>query len=76
MKTVRRDLTGLERMVFEKVHGGAVRCEQCEAFNELPKRLEENNNEKQLAQTALNCINENDVIGIDSGSTAVALQEK
>ena len=73
VETVRRDLISLERDGFlKKVHGGAVRCEQMRSFHELPKRLEENNNEKkQLAQTALKCINENDVIGIDSGSTAV-----
>lgn len=75
VETVRRDLLNLERDGFlKKVHGGAVRFEQMRSFHKLSKRLEENNNEKkQLARTAMRYINENDVIGIDSGSTAVCL---
>ena len=75
VETVRRDLLNLERDGFlKKVHGGAVRSEQMRSFHDLPRRLEENSDEKrQLSRTALKYINENDVIGIDSGSTAVCL---
>lgn len=75
LETIRRDLLALERDgVLKKVHGGAVRPEPMHIFRKLPRRLEENADAKmRLAKTAIKYIDENDVIGIDSGSTAVCL---
>lgn len=75
LETIRRDLLTLEQDgILKKVHGGAVRCEPMHIFRKLPQRLEENNDAKmRLAKTAVEYIDESDVIGIDSGSTAVNL---
>ncbi len=75
LETIRRDLLILEQNgVLKKVHGGAVRIEPMHRLRKLHRRLEENTDAKmRLAKTAVKYIDENDVIGIDSGSTAVSL---
>ncbi len=77
IETVRRDLVKLEQLnELKRVHGGAVSLVQMKSFERLEKRNKEMYDEKrQLALKAVSLINENDYIGIDSGSTAVVFAE-
>jgi len=75
IETIRRDLVFLETQgVLKRVYGGAVVEIQKKTFDSLPKRLTENTEEKrQIATLAMSFIQENDIISIDSGSTAIEL---
>ncbi len=84
IETVRRDLFFLERQGrLKRVHGGAIPVPftKAQKFPVLQSRLIENQQRKsELSKKALAFIEENDIISIDSGSTAVyfaqALKEK
>lgn len=75
IETVRRDLIVLENEgILKKVHGGAVRNQAPSIFRDLNVRKEEHDIRKSmLAKTAVKMINEGDVVGIDTGSTAICL---
>ena len=75
IETVRRDLEYLERQnALKRVHGGAVSCKKFQSFNSLDNRMTEHREEKlHLSKTACAFIKENDIIAIDSGSTAIEL---
>ena len=74
IETVRRDLLNMELDgKLTRVHGGAVTKNDMKPFFNLEKRNTEFEKEKQeLSCKAVEFINEGDIIGIDSGSTAVA----
>lgn len=75
IETVRRDLEYLEQQnALKRVHGGAVSCKKFHSFSSLGNRMTENKEEKlYLSKTASAFIKENDIIAIDSGSTAIEL---
>lgn len=72
IETVRRDLLQLERSgQLQRVHGGAVIPGNMRPYSDLPHRLESNQDSKeQLSATAALLVEEDDIIYIDSGSTA------
>lgn len=72
IETVRRDLLQLERSgQLQRVHGGAVIPGHMRPYPDLPHRLEANQNAKAaLCATAALLVEEDDIICIDSGSTA------
>ena len=72
LETVRRDLSYLESQnQLKRVHGGAVPFSM-KGFKKLKQRLGDNQDKKRrLSQTACALIDEEDIIAIDAGSTAV-----
>lgn len=77
-ETVRRDLSHLEKQgILQRVHGGAVPTDRMGSYNrELSERLGENRLEKEeLAGTAAMLVEEDDIVGIDAGSTAIYFAE-
>ena len=72
IETVRRDLLQLERDgQLQRVHGGAVSPGGMRPYADLPHRLEANQEDKaELSATAALLVEEDDIICIDSGSTA------
>ncbi len=77
IETIRRDLLELEKAgTLQRVHGGAILISEMKAFAELPQRIEQNKTGKiELCETAALLVNENDIICIDSGSTAIYFAE-
>lgn len=77
IETIRRDLLSMEQQgLLKRVHGGAVAESRMKSFHTLKKRNEENNSlKKELAESAANYVCEGDIIGIDSGSTAIYFAE-
>lgn len=77
VETVRRDLLSMdERGLLTRVHGGAVAVSTMKPFHELKERSTENFEYKnELAEKAVNFISEGDIIGIDSGSTALSFAQ-
>jgi len=77
VETVRRDLLELERQgILQRVHGGAVNVGEMKHFEDLPKRIEQNKVDKiELCETAAMLVEENDIISIDCGSTAICFAE-
>ncbi len=73
IETVRRDLLHLERLgQLQRVHGGAVANGSMQPYADLPHRLEANPAGKaELCRTAALLAENEDIIFIDSGSTAV-----
>ncbi len=78
IETIRRDLLTMEQQgLLNRVHGGAVSAGDMKPFNALKQRNSENSDQKrQLAHKAVKFISEDDIIGIDSGSTAIFLAEE
>lgn len=72
IETVRRDLLQLERGgQLQRVHGGAVIPGRMRPYPDLPHRLEANQRAKaELCATAALLVEEDDILCIDSGSTA------
>lgn len=72
IETVRRDLLQLERSgQLQRVHGGAIVPGNMRPYPDLPQRLEANQSSKEaLCATATLLVEEDDIICIDSGSTA------
>ena len=77
-ETVRRDLQTLEEMGYiSRVHGGAMIRRELTPMMDLGERLRMHSTEKhELAERACDFVCENEVIFIDSGSTAVAFAER
>lgn len=74
IETIRRDLAHLEKSgKLMRVHGGAVALSNKNGvFGDLSERLDENVEKKrELSEYAVRLVEENDVIFIDAGSTAV-----
>lgn len=82
IETVRRDLFFLEsKGLLKRIHGGAAGPEKTHEFQDLSHRVHlQSEEKKKLAGIAVSLIKENDIIAIDSGSTAIefaeALKEK
>lgn len=76
-ETIRRDLIKLEKSgLCTRVHGGAVRNSEFVQPSMISYRIGKNENLKiELAKKAMKFVNENDIVGIDSGSTTVAFAE-
>lgn len=77
IETVRRDLLTMEQSgKLTRVHGGAVAKSDMKPYKELAQRNKEFSDEKyQLSRKAMEFISEEDIIGIDSGSTAIFFAE-
>ena len=77
IETVRRDLLEMERHgLLLRVHGGAVAVGNMKPFLNLNERNKEFTEQKRdLAIKASEFITDGDIIGIDSGSTAVFFSE-
>lgn len=77
LETVRRDLLVMEQKgLLTRVHGGAVTKNDMKQYLELPQRNKELPEKKnELAAKAAGFISEGDVIGIDTGSTAILFSE-
>ena len=75
IETVRRDLLAMEAAgMLTRVHGGAVENGGMTPRLTLSERTKEHESQKKaLADTAAAYISEGDVVGIDQGSTAIAL---
>lgn len=73
IETVRKDLSYLEDAhLIKRVHGGAVALSKMRVFKHLDERIDEHKNRKiALAKTAMSLVCENDIIALDSGSTAI-----
>ena len=77
IETIRRDLLTMEQAgQLLRVHGGAVSKNGVKPFYNLDERMEQfDSGKKNLAQKAAELVEEGDIIGIDSGSTAAAFAE-
>jgi len=77
LETIRRDLLAMEKQgLLSRVHGGAISAGNMTPMISLKQRnLEHNEGKRELAQKVLSFINEDDIIGIDSGSTAIPVAE-
>ena len=75
IETVRRDLLEMEQNgLLVRVHGGAVLSSDMKPYLNLTDRNKMQLEQKHdLALNALKFISEGDIIGIDSGSTAISL---
>jgi DeoR/GlpR family transcriptional regulator of sugar metabolism len=73
IETVRRDLCAMEKKgALKRVHGGAVTVNnRMKEFKKVSLRISEYTEEKEeLSRYALRFVEKNDIIAIDSGSTA------
>ncbi|MBE7012370.1 MAG: DeoR/GlpR transcriptional regulator [Ruminococcaceae bacterium] len=77
-ETIRRDLLHMENSgLLSRVHGGAVQKGTMQTFSDLKGRSLEHSNEKSnLSKKATEFISEGDIIGIDTGSTAILFAEE
>lgn len=77
-ETIRKDLLYLEQHYnVTRVHGGAVLKNQVKSFDKFENRINDFKSEKrELSKLAMNFIVENDVIGIDAGTTAIEFVEE
>jgi len=77
IETIRRDLLSLEQNgKLTRVHGGAVAKIAMKPFKELKERNKEFGEQKYaLSLKAVEFISEGDIVGIDSGSTAISFAE-
>ena len=74
IETVRRDLLEMEQNgLLIRVHGGAVLNSDMKPYMNLPDRNKMQVEQKNdLALNALKFISEGDIIGVDTGSTAIS----
>ena len=77
IETIRRDLLAMEQNGrLTRVHGGAVAKSGMKPFMELKERNKEFGKQKyELSLKAAEFISNGDIIGIDSGSTAISFAE-
>lgn len=75
IETVRRDLLAMEQEeLLRRVHGGAIAVEEMSLYTSLEERKQQHNLQKRdLCWMAASFVEDGDVIGIDTGSTAVHL---
>ena len=73
VETIRRDLLFMEKQgMLKRVHGGAVEIQGMAKEFELKQRNKEYVEEKiELSKNAAFFVNENDIIFVDAGSTAI-----
>lgn len=76
-ETIRRDLLAMEGQgKLLRVHGGAVAKRDMKPFFDLQERNKEYSRQKQeLAEKAVEFVEDGDIIAIDSGSTAIFFAE-
>lgn len=76
-ETIRKDLLFLEKAnELTRVHGGAVVKNSVQPFRDRTRRAREHRLEKRkLSELAAEMVEENDIIGIDSGTTALEFTE-
>lgn len=74
IETIRRDLLEMEQNgLLTRVHGGAVLNSDMKPYMNLPDRNKTQVEQKNdLALNALKFISEGDIIGVDTGSTAIS----
>ena len=77
IETIRRDLLVMEQNGrLNRVHGGAIAKSEMKPYKLLKERNKEFGEQKhELSLKAAEFISEGDIIGIDSGSTAVSFVE-
>lgn len=77
IESIRRDLLDMEKQgLLSRVHGGAIAKGEMKPYYDLHRRSEEfNSQKKELAQKAAALVSEGEIIGIDTGSTALAFAE-
>ncbi len=77
VETIRKDLLAMEQNGrLTRVHGGAVEKVAMKPFKELKERNKEFGKQKhELSIKAAGFISEGDILGIDSGSTAISFAE-
>lgn len=77
IETIRRDLLTMElNGLLTRVHGGAVAKSAMKPFKELKERNREFVRQKcELSIKAVEFISDGDIIGIDTGSTAISFAE-
>jgi len=77
IESIRRDLLTLEKEgKLTRVHGGAIGSKNMKPYPTLEQRNIENKvQKKRLSKTAAAYVRNGDIIGIDTGSTAVAFSE-
>lgn len=77
IETIRRDLLAMEQDGrLTRVHGGAVAKTAMKPFKKLRERNKEFEKQKyELSLKAAEFISDGDIIGIDSGSTAISFAE-
>ena len=75
IETIRKDLLDLESQGYlSRVHGGAIKVDNVKPFFDFQRRTTEYSEQKaRLTKRAIEFISEGDVIGIDTGSTALFL---
>lgn len=82
LETIRRDLLELEKAGrLTRVHGGAVAAGEMQPPMELPQRNRSHSAQKlALSRLAAELVEEGEILGVDSGSTAIlfaqALKER
>lgn len=74
IETIRRDLLTMEQNEkLTRVHGGAVAKSGMKPFKELKERNKEFGKQKyELSSKAAEFVSDGDIVGIDSGSTAIS----
>lgn len=74
IETIRRDLLAMEQSEkLTRVHGGAVAKSGMKPFKELKERNKEFGEQKYaLSLKAAEFVSDGDIVGIDSGSTAIS----
>lgn len=77
IETIRRDLLAMEQNGrLTRVHGGAVAKSAMKPYKELKQRNKEFGKQKyELSLKAAAFISDGDIVGIDSGSTAISFAE-
>lgn len=72
VETIRRDLAKLsQKGLLHRVHGGAVSCRTKDVGHSFQSRLRANyETKKQIAESAVEYVFENSVIGLDASSTS------
>lgn len=78
IETIRRDLLYMENSgLLLRVHGGAVQKGTMQTFSDLKYRNHEHSKEKSnLSKKATEFISDGDIIGLDTGSTAILFAEE
>lgn len=77
IESIRRDLLDMEKQgLLSRVHGGAIAKGEMKPYYDLRRRNEEFSDQKKaLARRAAALVCEGEIIGIDTGSTALAFAQ-
>ena len=75
--TIRTDLKELEKKgLLKRTHGGAIRLEYDRTLEDTPLEREITEEKRKIARKAIELIEDNDVIGIDTGTTCTTFAEE